>query len=203
MDESQLYSRKIALEILEKAIDAVKPQNLIKSSIRIHDNILTIQNDEYNLNRINKLYIIGGGKATAEMALSLEKILTKNKNNEYEGIINIPKDSVKLERLEASRIQFIYASHPIPDEDGFEGAKKMLKIIKKSKKEDLVLFLLSGGGSALLPLPKRGISMKDLQMLTSISYSRKVLLLSVICYNTRKCLKRALFMLLSTILVVI
>ncbi|MFX0027955.1 MAG: glycerate kinase [Candidatus Hermodarchaeota archaeon] len=168
LEISQLYLRKIALETLERAIDAVKPQNLINSSIRIQNNILTIQNDDYDLNNFRRLYIIGGGKATAEMALSLEKILTKKKNVEYDGFVNIPKDSINPEMLKKSIIKFNYASHPIPDQSGFDGAKEMLKIIKESKREDLIIFLLSGGGSALLPLPKKGISLEDLQKLNSL-----------------------------------
>ena len=168
LGKNQLYLRKIILETLENAIKAVKPQNLIESSIKLKNNILTIQNDNYDLSKLNNLYIIGGGKATGNMALSLERLLIKNKKVKYEGIINIPKDSLEPEELKETRIKINYASHPIPDMSGLEGVKKMVSIIKKSTSDDLIVFLLSGGGSALLPLPINGISLEDMQILNAL-----------------------------------
>ncbi|MFX1377156.1 MAG: glycerate kinase [Promethearchaeota archaeon] len=168
LDENELYLRKVAIKALEKAIGAVKPKSLIKNSIKIQDNILTIQNDEYDLEKYNKIYIIGGGKATAEMGLTLEKILSNFKDIEYEGIINVPQDSVKSELFEVSKIKINFASHPIPDERGLKGTKQIIDLVKKSYKNDLILCLLSGGGSALLTLPRTGISLTDLQTTNSL-----------------------------------
>ena len=58
LNEDQLYFRKIAIEALQKAVNAVKPKNLIEKSIKVQNNILTIQNDQYDLNEYNKIYII-------------------------------------------------------------------------------------------------------------------------------------------------
>ena len=168
LNEDQLYFRKIAIEALQKAVNAVKPKNLIEKSIKVQNNILTIQNDQYDLNEYNKIYIIGGGKATAEMAFSFESILSKLKNVDYKGIINVPKGSVKGELMEGSRIKINFASHPIPDENGVTGTKHMMQIIEKSQNNDLIFCLISGGGSALLPLPKRGIGIEDLQKVNAL-----------------------------------
>ncbi|MFX1281294.1 MAG: glycerate kinase [Promethearchaeota archaeon] len=168
LDKNQLYLRKIILETLEIAIKAVKPQNLIKSSIKIKNNILTIQNDDYDLKKVNKLYIVGGGKAAADMALSLENILNQNKEIKYQGLINVPKDSVDSEKLKQTKIKINYASHPIPDKGGLDGAKEMVNLIENSTTNDLILFLISGGGSALLPLPIKGISLEDIQILNTL-----------------------------------
>lgn len=168
LNEDQSYLRKIAIEALQKAINAVKPKNLIKNSIKVQGNILAIQSDEYDLNEYNKIYIIGGGKATAEMVFSFESILSKLKNVDYKGIINVPKGSVKPELLEGSRIKINFASHPIPDANGVNGTKQMMRIIEKSQNNDLIFCLISGGGSALLPLPKRGISLEDLQKVNAL-----------------------------------
>ena len=168
LNEDQSYLRKISIEALQKAINAVKPKNLIKNSIKVQGNILAIQSDEYDLNEYNKIYIIGGGKATAEMVFSFESILSKLKNVDYKGVINVPKGSVKPELLERSRIKINFASHPIPDENGVNGTKQMMRIIEKSQNNDLIFCLISGGGSALLPLPKRGISLEDLQKVNAL-----------------------------------
>lgn len=168
LDEEQLYLRTISLEVLEKSIIAVKPQRLIEKAIKIQNNRLTIHNDEYNLKKFKRISIIGGGKATAEMAFSLEKILSSYSDIIHEGIINIPKGNVKSVISEWSKIKVNYATHPVPNEMGLKGTKLMIKIIETSSKDDLIICLISGGGSALLPLPKPGISLQDLQVVNSL-----------------------------------
>ncbi len=168
LDDIQLNLRKIGLISLEKAINAVKPRNLIEKSFKIQNNQLIINNDEYNLNDFKKIFIIGGGKATAEMAISLEDIIKKYSNMDYEGIINIP-EGLKGDKSEnLSKIQINYTSHPIPDENGLIGTKSMVELVLQSSKNDLIICLISGGGSALLPLPKNGLTLKDLQRVNSL-----------------------------------
>jgi len=169
IDKQNLKLRKNALDLLERSIQAVKPKILVEKALKIQGERLFINGDEYNLEDFNKLYIIGGGKATAEMAFSIENILAKYSNIEYEGIINVPKTVlVESELSERSKIRINYASHPIPDEIGLKGTKDMMKIIENSLDNDLILCLISGGGSALLPLPKEGISLDDLQEINSL-----------------------------------
>jgi glycerate-2-kinase len=168
LPKEQLRLRQIGLEALEKAISIVKPKNIMEKSIRLHNNILQIENDEYNLQKFNKIYIIGGGKAAAEMALALEKFLFNLKDIQYMGIINIPEDLEQQLMFKNSKISFNFCSHPIPNENGLKGTKSMMKIIEDSSKDDLIFCLISGGGSALLPLPKQGITLKDLQNVNSL-----------------------------------
>ncbi|MFX1393179.1 MAG: glycerate kinase [Promethearchaeota archaeon] len=168
LSNSQLNLRKIGLEALEKALYAVKPKNLIEKSIKTQNGLLIIKNDKYYLNDYEKIYIIGGGKASAEMALTLERIFSDNTTDiTYEGIINIVK-GLDLKPNISTKIRFYYATHPIPNENGLNGTKSMMKIIEKTTNRDLVIFLISGGGSALLPLPKEGISLEDLIKINSL-----------------------------------
>jgi len=171
LDKNQLALRKIGLQALEKSISAVKPKTIMEKSIKVHKSKLFIESDEYDLEKFKKIYIIGGGKATAEMALSLERLLISLKDIEYEGIINIPKDKEKQELFKKSKISINFASHPIPNESGLNGTKSMMEIIEKSNKNDLFFCLISGGGSALLPLPKRGINLQDLKKVNSLLLS--------------------------------
>ncbi|MHA1255208.1 MAG: glycerate kinase type-2 family protein [Promethearchaeota archaeon] len=168
LDETQLYLRKIGLKVLENALTAVKAENIINSNIRIQNKNLIIQQDKYDLSNLNRIIIIGGGKATAEMSFALENILKSIPQQEYGGLINIP-DNLDLDSSNlTSRIVLNYASHPIPNEMGFSGTTKMIDLIKQSSKNDLVICLISGGGSALLPLPKNGVNLKDLQEINSL-----------------------------------
>ncbi|MHA2089204.1 MAG: glycerate kinase type-2 family protein [Promethearchaeota archaeon] len=167
LDQSQKYLRKLAIAAIERSLDAVKPQNLINKAIKIQDNVLFIYEDQYDLREFKNIFIIGGGKATAEMAFSLEELLQKNSNITYEGVINIPKGIVKPEKL-GRKIKLNYATHPIPNIMGLKGTRLMMKLVETSGKDDLFIFLISGGGSALLPLPKPGITLQDLQNVNSL-----------------------------------
>ncbi|MFX1324531.1 MAG: glycerate kinase [Promethearchaeota archaeon] len=168
LDKEQLYLRKFALKLLETAIDAVKPSKLIEKSVKVQNNKLIIQRDEFDLRNFKKIYIIGGGKATAEMAFTLEKILLSINEIEYEGIINVPEGTPNNKLLKETNLTINYASHPIPNEGGLKGVISMLKMVEKSQKDDLIFCLISGGGSALLPLPKPGINLDDLKKVNSL-----------------------------------
>ena len=171
LDKMQLELREIGLQAIEKSISAVKPKNLIEKSINLHRTTLTIAGDDYDLTKFKKVFIIGGGKATAEMTLSLERLLSKLKNIDYNGIINIPEDLKRQEEFKKSKISFNFSSHPIPNEKGVIGTKSMMEIVENSTENDLIICLISGGGSALLPLPKRGINLEDLQKVNSLLLS--------------------------------
>ena len=167
LEESQRYLREIGIHCLEIALNAVKPKNLITNSVKIQDGKLIIKKDVFNLNEYNKILVIGGGKASAEMAYTLEEII-KNLSIEYEGIINIPEGLMLKESEKTKKIELNFATHPIPNKNGVNGTNKMLEFVKKSSKKDLIICLISGGGSALLPLPKAGITLKDLQEVNSL-----------------------------------
>jgi glycerate-2-kinase len=167
LDMNILSLRKTGLKLLEIALEAVKPQKLIKNSIRVKGNTLIIENDEFELKKYENIYIIGGGKATAEMASTLEYVLENIPNLKYKGSINIPEGLDINDLAISEKIKINYASHPIPNENGLNGVKSMMEMIKNSTNKDLVFCLISGGGSALLPLPKENIDLLDLKKLNS------------------------------------
>ncbi len=168
LNEQQLELRKIALDALELAIKSVKPQKLIKDSVKIHEDKLIIQNDVYDLKDFEKVYIIGAGKATAEMAFALEKLLKKSRDIEIEGVINIPENLDIRSLISKSNVKINYASHPIPNENGLKGSKLMMDLIVNSTNSDLFFCLISGGGSALLPFPKNGVTLNDLKRVNEL-----------------------------------
>ena len=68
-------AKKYALELLEAGIDAVMPENVIKNQVFLRGNVLTIKNRKFYLNEYKRIFVIGFGKASSDMALALEKIL--------------------------------------------------------------------------------------------------------------------------------
>ena len=148
--------RNDAVTIFHKGLQAVEPATAVKRYCRLKEDRLSINNWTFNLKQYNNIFIIGAGKAAAPMAAALEEILGERITG---GIINVKYDHVaKLER-----VRLIEAGHPLPDKHGLYGAEEILNLAKDAQKDDLVLCLISGGGSALLPLPFPGLSLQDKQ----------------------------------------
>ena len=153
--------RQDAIEIFNAGINAVKPNQAILNQCRIDNNHLMVGPDQYDLNRCDHIYVIGAGKATAMMAKAIEQLLG---NRIDQGCIIVKYDhTVKLDRIRIHE-----AGHPLPDENGVAGAKEILKLVGKAGPTDLIICLISGGGSALMPLPAKGISLTDKQTATEL-----------------------------------
>lgn len=148
--------RKDAVEIFYKALKAVQPGDAIKRHCKFDGKTLLIGHRSYYLARYKNLYILGAGKATAPMAAAIEDIIDEKITG---GIITVKFGHV----ADLKRINLIEAGHPIPDENGMRGASAILNLAKNVKEDDLILCLISGGGSALLPFPCDGITLKNKQ----------------------------------------
>lgn len=133
--------RETALQIIEAGLEAIQTKNVMKNSVKVKNNILAVKNKKFDLKKYNNIYIIGGGKASHLMAQHLEKLLG---NKIKDGIVN---SNVNF-RLK--RIHVIKAGHPIPNEDGSIGVQKMVNLASEAKQDDLVICLISGGGSSLM-----------------------------------------------------
>jgi glycerate 2-kinase len=156
--------KNMAKTIFSKAVSAVDPSQRLKETIRVEKDLLSIKTEGdtgrvFNLATFKKIFLIGTGKASASMAQAIEKIFG---DRITQGVIATKYGHV----LPLKRTEIIEAGHPIPDHKGFEGAKKIQSILKESRPEDLVIFLLSGGGSALSPLPAEGITLEEKQQVT-------------------------------------
>ncbi|MEA2065428.1 MAG: DUF4147 domain-containing protein [Patescibacteria group bacterium] len=157
--------RKIILELIETAVKSVAPKNLMRGAISYNDKkrILKIRKDNYALSLTGRIFVVGGGKAVGAMAEELEKII-KIKNITA-GIVNCNSDSAN-----PKKIKVIKANHPLPSQKGVLGVKNMLALKNRYAigKNDIVICLISGGGSALMPYPADEISLKDKQKITEL-----------------------------------
>lgn len=145
-----------AVKIFHKGLQAVEPGSAIKRSCKREGDNLFIGNRKYKLSGIKNILVTGAGKATAPMAAAIEDILGENITS---GIINVKYGHT----ANLNFIRLIEAGHPVPDKNGMHGADEILKLADSAKEDDLVLCLISGGGSALLVLPAEGITLKDKQ----------------------------------------
>ncbi len=152
-------ARELALKSFEAAVRAVDPKRLIGSKLVLEDSILKVDCYTFDLKHFKNIYVIGGGKASGSMAEALEALLDKRIT---EGIVNVPKGSKHKTEI----VKLNEASHPIPDESGVEGVKRMLELAEKAGENDLVICLISGGGSSLMPLPRNGITLVDKRKIT-------------------------------------
>jgi glycerate-2-kinase len=154
--------RKNVLDVIEGVLSAINPKENILKKLRVENEILIIDNFQLQLSEIGKIIVIGGGKAGGSMAEAIETIL---KNRISKGLVNVLKGTEKNFNL--NKIELIGAGHPIPDKDGVKGVKKMFRLVQKLDENDLVITLISGGGSALMPLPVDGINLEALQEITN------------------------------------
>ena len=156
-------SRRALAEALNGALLAADPRTILKNKLRVRRNELEIETLSFKLSKFRRVLVIGGGKATAAMALETEKILDGRITG---GSVNIPAYTKPWTK--SKLIRFNPASHPIPSEDGVRGVNRMLQLVGRPSQEDLVICLISGGGSALMPLPTTGITLSDKQKITEL-----------------------------------
>ena len=158
--------KRTAKALFSRALSAVDPSKILKERIRIERDRLSIkmQGDSekvFDLKAFHKIVLVGTGKASSSMARAIEELFGDRMTK---GVITTKYGHL----LPLKQTQTIEAGHPIPDRKGYEGARKIQRLLKESGPNDLVIFLLSGGGSALLPFPADGIELKEKQEVTQL-----------------------------------
>lgn len=151
-EESLEPLRRDASEILKAALDAVDPYKAVCRHLRLEGNRLLA--GEQELDCPSSVHVVGFGKAAASMAHAVEEILGDRIAG---GIVTVKEGHA----LPLKRVRVVEASHPIPDERGLNAAGEITGILESLGEGDLVICLISGGGSALLPLPVDGVSLAD------------------------------------------
>jgi glycerate 2-kinase len=154
-------AREHALALFREGVKAADPVEAVKKNFRSESGRLLIGDQFYTLSSFDTIYVIGAGKAAAPMASAVEEILRDRLDS---GLV-ITKYGHGLS-LRTVRVN--EAGHPVPDEAGFRAARKVVQLLEKTGEKDLVIFLISGGGSALLPYPAEGITLEDMQALTRV-----------------------------------
>jgi glycerate-2-kinase len=158
-DSNQI--RKDLLKILEYALETSLPETAISRAVRLDGNELQITNENLFLSEINNIFVVGSGKATYRMTKSLYNIIGDKISK---GIITIHEPA----KEDIGPIKVIQAGHPTPTEEGIKGANEILSLVGGAQEKDLIIALISGGGSALLAAPLSGINLPDLQRMNEL-----------------------------------
>ena len=167
MDQVSLDDwKRVAQSIFMKAVSAVDPGKRLREILRVEENRLlvkTVDDSErsFSLDAFKRVFVVGTGKASASMAKTVEEVLG---NRITKGLVTTKYGH----GLPLTFTEIIEAGHPIPDHQGLRGARKIQRLLEGSGPEDLIVFLVSGGGSALLPFPVDGITLEEKQEVTQL-----------------------------------
>ena len=146
--------RRQALRIFHAAVQAAAPREAVLRRLRLSRNTLIAGRKHYRLNAFRNIYVVGTGKASARMAQAVEHLLGKRISG---GLINVKYGHAAT----LGRIRINAGGHPIPDSNGQAGAQQIAEILRQASSDDLVICLISGGASALLPLPATPVTLED------------------------------------------
>ncbi len=149
-----------ALQIFRAALRAADPEQAVLRQVRRDGNTLIAGKRRYRLNDFDRVQVIGAGKAGAAMARAVERIGGKDISG---GFVNIKDgDSPRTRRVELNP-----SGHPVPDQRGFDGARRIESIARAATARDLLICVISGGASALMPSPADPLTLEEMQRTTS------------------------------------
>src|SRR5690606_18856581 len=141
--------------IWDAAIMAVHPVTLMQQYVAIDNASLYIADASVSLNTIGHIYLVGVGKASAAMAVAVEKILG---NQLTAGLVTVKHGH----ELAGKNIRQLPAAHPVPDESSVFAAEETIRFLENVQESDVVIFLLSGGASSLWCDIPKGLRMTDI-----------------------------------------
>ena len=150
-DLATSQKKRDTLEILESGLEASKPENILPKFVTT--NKITVGSNSLNIDKFSNIYTVAFGKAADSMTRAINAIIPVKG-----GIVVIPK-GVRSKIL-GKKFQIFNAGHPKPNQTSVKAAKEVIKFLQNRKKDDLVIFLVSGGSSALLALPEK-ITLND------------------------------------------
>lgn len=150
----QVTDRKTLIDIIEYSLRAADPYVATQNLVRLKGNILNVGDLHFDLSKRGKIYLLGAGKATFPVAKALEEILGEKLTD---GIVIVKEG----QQGTLQRVNLIQASHPLPDKRGYLAAQKMKAMAEQAKEGDIVFCAITGGSSALAPLPINGVNIEE------------------------------------------
>lgn len=161
LSHGNIKLREATLDIVEHALSCSDPYKATCNLVGIKGDWLTVGDLRFDLNVHKRIFLLGGGKATYPIASALEDVLGERITD---GVV-ICKYG---QEGKLSRARLFHASHPIPDKAGLEASQKALSLAHMTQPGDIVFGCVTGGSSALMPLPVPGISLKEKQAVNKL-----------------------------------
>jgi glycerate-2-kinase len=138
-------NRRLALEIANAGYNAISTEGVLLDSVRLDGDTLKVVDKSFDLTKFKRIKVVGFGKASCDAAIALEKVLGKKID---EGVV------VGLHKVTCEYIETFAGTHPRPTDANVLPGKKIFEIADKSNEDDLIIAVVSGGGSALLCYPE-------------------------------------------------
>jgi glycerate 2-kinase len=152
--------RQVLDRILAAALAAVEPGRAVRNVVSLHNGVIRVGERWYRVADYQRALIVGAGKASAPMAAALEDVL--GDALPIEGSVTVRYGNAAPTRC----VRIREAGHPMPDQAGVDATAEIVRLLENASERDLVLCVISGGGSALLTLPAEGLSLDDLRQTT-------------------------------------
>jgi len=162
VDHGDQNSRKIVLDITEATLRHLDAYERIKSITRLDGNILTIGTRFWDLSKKRNVYLLGAGKACNAMAMAFDEILGDRLTRGI-AIVKVLDETDVFNKTEV-----YVGGHPVPNEEGFRASMKIIDLVDQTSPDDLVIGVISGGSSALMSCPIKGISLEDEEKATDV-----------------------------------
>jgi glycerate 2-kinase len=150
--------KKDCLEILESGLQAANPENIISNYVTSKE--IKINGKIFNIEKYSSIHTVAFGKAGDSMTRAINSIISIKS-----GIIVIPKGTKA--KIKSKKFQIFNSGHPKPDKTSVKAAKEVIKFVQNRKSRELIIFLVSGGGSSLLAMPDE-ITLSDKVHVTDI-----------------------------------
>ena len=137
--------RKLVLDVAEAGLNAIDTDTVIREFVKLDGNALTVKDQTFDLSKYKRVLVLGFGKASGKAAATLDAILG---DRITDGVV------ISLKKTECNHIKTFVGTHPLPSLENLQVAEQMAELIKNVSADDLVICLVSGGGSALLTWTK-------------------------------------------------
>jgi len=155
------YLREKAKSIFFASLKGADPKLCVKRFLMVENGYILAGDLRKKLNEINKILVVGAGKASALMAQATEEVL----GDEIDSGAVVSKTGYQAP---LKKIKLYFGGHPYPDENGVKGTQMIIETVSEAGENDLVISLFSGGGSSLLVSPFDGISLEDKKRITRL-----------------------------------
>ena len=152
-------SENLLMDLFNHGVSNVQPRNILKKFIKVYKTKIIVSSNSYSktYNNFKNILPICVGKASVDMGITALSLLKNFKNEISEGVIVVNKENYK----KVKGFKCFSSGHPVPDKNGLLASLHIEKKLHSLSEKDLVLFFLSGGGSALLPYPSANIKIEQ------------------------------------------